>query len=59
MVNLVEEGKVRAIALSNFDVPPAHALQTIRHVDSLDSDELDAGDRDAHVCIDDMPLSST
>ena len=35
MVRLVEEGKVRAAGLSNFDVPLLERCEAIRHVDSL------------------------
>jgi aryl-alcohol dehydrogenase-like predicted oxidoreductase len=35
MVNLVQEGKVRAIGVSNFDVPLLARCEAIRHVDSL------------------------
>jgi len=35
MVRLVEEGKVRAAGLSNFDVPLLEPCEAIRHVDSL------------------------
>jgi aryl-alcohol dehydrogenase-like predicted oxidoreductase len=35
MVRLVEEGKVRAAGLSNFDVPLLDRCEAIRHVDSL------------------------
>ncbi|HEY9229414.1 MAG TPA: aldo/keto reductase, partial [Gemmatimonadaceae bacterium] len=35
MVSLVEEGKVRAIGVSNFDVPLLERCEAIRHVDSL------------------------
>ena len=35
MVRLVEEGKVRAAGLSNFDVPLLERCKAIRHVDSL------------------------
>src|SRR3989449_8550700 len=35
MVRLVEEGKVRAAGVSNFDVPLLERCQAIRHVDSL------------------------
>ncbi len=35
MVQLVEEGKVRAIGVSNFDVPLLKKCEAIRHVDSL------------------------
>ena len=35
MIRLVEEGKVRAAGVSNFDVPLLERCETIRHVDSL------------------------
>jgi len=35
MVRLVEEGKVRAAGVSNFDVPLLERCEAIRHVDSL------------------------
>jgi len=35
MVRLVEEGKARAIGVSNFDVPLLQRCEAIRHVDSL------------------------
>jgi aryl-alcohol dehydrogenase-like predicted oxidoreductase len=35
MVRLVDEGKVRAAGVSNFDVPLLERCETIRHVDSL------------------------
>jgi aryl-alcohol dehydrogenase-like predicted oxidoreductase len=35
MVRLREEGKVRAIGVSNFDVPLLERCEAIRHVDSL------------------------
>jgi aryl-alcohol dehydrogenase-like predicted oxidoreductase len=35
MVRLVEEGKVRAAGVSNFDVPRLERCEAIRHVDSL------------------------
>ncbi len=35
MVKLVEEGKVRAAGVSNFDVPLLGRCEAIRHVDSL------------------------
>ena len=35
MVKLVEEGKVHAIGVSNFDTPRLAACEAIRHVDSL------------------------
>ena len=35
MVQLVEEGKVRAIGVSNFDLPLLRKCEAIRHVDSL------------------------
>ena len=35
MVRLVEEGKVRAAGVSNFDVPRLKRCEAIRHVDSL------------------------
>ena len=35
MTRLVEEGKVRAIGVSNFDVPLLERCEAIRHVDSL------------------------
>ncbi len=35
MVQLLEEGKVRAIAVSNFDVSLLRKCEAIRHVDSL------------------------
>jgi len=35
MVRLAEEGKVRAIGVSNFDVPLLERCEAIRHVDSL------------------------
>ena len=35
MVRLLEEGKVRAIGVSNFDVPLLERCEAIRHVDSL------------------------
>jgi aryl-alcohol dehydrogenase-like predicted oxidoreductase len=35
MVKLVEEGKVRAIGVSNFDVPLLTRCETVAHVDSL------------------------
>jgi aryl-alcohol dehydrogenase-like predicted oxidoreductase len=35
MVRLVEEGKVRAAGVSNFDVPLLQRCERIRHVDSL------------------------
>jgi aryl-alcohol dehydrogenase-like predicted oxidoreductase len=35
MVRLVEEGKVRAIGVSNFGVPLLEACEAARHVDSL------------------------
>jgi aryl-alcohol dehydrogenase-like predicted oxidoreductase len=35
MVRLVEEGKVRAIGVSNFDVPLLERAEAVRHVDSL------------------------
>ncbi len=35
MVRLVEEGKVRAPGVSNFDVPLLERCEAIRHVDSL------------------------
>jgi aryl-alcohol dehydrogenase-like predicted oxidoreductase len=35
MVKLVQEGKVRAIGVSNFDVPLLARCEAIRHVDSL------------------------
>jgi len=35
MTRLVEEGKVRAAGVSNFDVPLLHRCEAIRHVDSL------------------------
>ena len=35
MVRLVEEGKVRAAGVSNFDVPLLGRCEAIRHVDSL------------------------
>jgi aryl-alcohol dehydrogenase-like predicted oxidoreductase len=35
MVQLLEEGKVRAIGVSNFDVPLLRKCEAIRHVDSL------------------------
>jgi len=35
MVRLVEEGKVRAVGVSNFDVPLLERCAAIRHVDSL------------------------
>jgi aryl-alcohol dehydrogenase-like predicted oxidoreductase len=35
MLRLVEEGKVRAAGVSNFDVPLLERCETIRHVDSL------------------------
>jgi aryl-alcohol dehydrogenase-like predicted oxidoreductase len=35
MIRLVEEGKVRAAGVSNFDVPLLERCQAIRHVDSL------------------------
>ena len=35
MVQLVEEGKVRAIGVSNFDVSLLRKCESIRHVDSL------------------------
>jgi aryl-alcohol dehydrogenase-like predicted oxidoreductase len=35
MVRLVEEGKVRAIGVSNFDVPLLERCEALRHVDSL------------------------
>lgn len=35
MIRLVEEGKVRAAGVSNFDVPLLERCEAIRHVDSL------------------------
>src|SRR5256886_16614560 len=35
MMRLVEEGKVRAAGVSNFDVPLLERCEAIRHVDSL------------------------
>ncbi len=35
MTRLVEEGKVRAIGVSNFDVPLLRKCEAMRHVDSL------------------------
>jgi aryl-alcohol dehydrogenase-like predicted oxidoreductase len=35
MIRLVEEGKVRAAGVSNFDVPLLERCQAIRHVDSV------------------------
>jgi aryl-alcohol dehydrogenase-like predicted oxidoreductase len=35
MVRLVDEGKVRAAGVSNFDVPLLERCEAIRHVDSL------------------------
>jgi len=35
MVRLVEAGKVRAVGVSNFDVPLLERCAAIRHVDSL------------------------
>ncbi len=35
MVRLVEEGKVRAIGVSNFSVPLLERCEAVRHVDSL------------------------
>jgi aryl-alcohol dehydrogenase-like predicted oxidoreductase len=35
MVRFVEEGKVRAIGVSNFDVPLLERAEALRHVDSL------------------------
>lgn len=35
MVRLVEEGKVRAAGVSNFDVPLLERCEALRHVDSL------------------------
>ena len=35
MVRLVEEGKVRAAGVSNFDVPRLEVCEAMRHVDSL------------------------
>jgi aryl-alcohol dehydrogenase-like predicted oxidoreductase len=35
MVELVEEGKVRWLGVCNFDVPRLTAIESIRHVDSL------------------------
>jgi aryl-alcohol dehydrogenase-like predicted oxidoreductase len=35
MVRLVDEGKVRAIGVSNFDIPLLERCEALRHVDSL------------------------
>src|SRR5579862_6032759 len=35
MIRLIEEGKIRAAGVSNFDVPLLERCQAIRHVDSL------------------------
>jgi aryl-alcohol dehydrogenase-like predicted oxidoreductase len=35
MMRLVEQGKARAIGVSNFDVPLLERCETLRHVDSL------------------------
>jgi aryl-alcohol dehydrogenase-like predicted oxidoreductase len=35
MVRLIEEGKVRAAGVSNFDIPLLERCEAIRHVDSL------------------------
>ncbi|MBA3319528.1 MAG: aldo/keto reductase [Gemmatimonadales bacterium] len=35
MIRLVEEGKVRAAGVSNFDVPLLERCESLRHVDSL------------------------
>jgi aryl-alcohol dehydrogenase-like predicted oxidoreductase len=35
MTRLVEEGKVRAVGVSNFDVPLLERCEALRHVDSL------------------------
>src|SRR5881296_3314240 len=35
MIRLVEQGKVRAVGVSNFDVPLLERCEAIRHVDSL------------------------
>jgi aryl-alcohol dehydrogenase-like predicted oxidoreductase len=55
MLRLVEEGKVRAIGVSNFDVSLLQRCEAIRHVDSLQPPfsliHRDAGKRELPWCL--------